>query len=243
MVYLTAGNVVFHHSATSSRYLPIPSWLTGLGVIWTIAWSIAVAWDLAAISAAVLAGGGYLAYLFWYSSYGRRAAPALETGQPLPDFEVFTSEGVAVASRSLVGAPALVLFYRGNWCPFCVTQIREVAAAYRDLDERGVKIVLISPQNEKNSVELADQFDVPMMFWTDRDNAAARQLGIIDEHGLPVGLEVFGYDRDTVLPTVIMTDAIGTVFYSDQTDSYRVRPTPEDFIAAFDAHQRSLRPA
>jgi peroxiredoxin len=243
VMYLTGGNVVFHHSASSSRYLPIPSLVTGLGVIWTVAWSIAGPWNLAATSAAVLAGGGYLAYLLWYSSFGRRAAPALATGQPLPEFEVFTSGGVAVSSRTLVGAPALVLFYRGNWCPFCVTQIREVAAAYRDLDRRGVKVVLISPQAEEKSVTLAGRFDVPMTFWTDRADAAARQLGIHDEHGLPVGLEVLGYDRDTVLPTVIMTDVRGTVFYSDQTDSYRVRPTPETFIAAFDAHLESLRRA
>jgi thiol-disulfide isomerase/thioredoxin len=173
VMYLTGGNVVFHHSASSSRYLPIPSLVTGLGVIWTVAWSIAGPWNLAATSAAVLAGGGYLAYLLWYSSFGRRAAPALATGQPLPEFEVFTSGGVAVSSRTLVGAPALVLFYRGNWCPFCVTQIREVAAAYRDLDRRGVKVVLISPQAEEKSVTLAGRFDVPMTFWTDRCRAPA----------------------------------------------------------------------
>ena len=142
-----------------------------------------------------------------------------------------------------MAAPALVLFYRGNWCPYCVTQIGAVAAAYRDLDKRGVKVVLISPQSEEKSATLADRFDVPMTFWTDRANAAARQLGILDQHGLPVGLEVLGYDRNTVLPAVIMTDGSGTVFYSDQTDSYRVKPTPEAFIAAFDAHQESIRRA
>jgi hypothetical protein len=39
-----------------------------------------------------------------------------------------------------------------------------------------------------------------------------------------------GYDSETVLPTVIITDAGGKVLWSHQTDNYRVRPEPSLYL-------------
>ncbi len=46
-----------------------------------------------------------------------------------------------------------------------------------------------------------------------------------------MGLQLLGYESDTVLPTVILTNASGHIFFSDQTDNYRARPEPGDFEA------------
>ena len=79
--------------------------------------------------------------------------------------------------------------------------------------------------------ELAARFDVPMIFLRDRDGMAAKQLGIAQKWGTPMGLQLLGYESDTVLPTVILTDAQGRIIFSDQTDNYRVRPEPGVFEA------------
>jgi hydroxymethylpyrimidine pyrophosphatase-like HAD family hydrolase len=39
------------------------------------------------------------------------------------------------------------------------------------------------------------------------------------------------YAPHTVMPTVVVTDADGTIVFSDQTDNYRVRPEPDMFLA------------
>jgi hypothetical protein len=33
------------------------------------------------------------------------------------------------------------------------------------------------------------------------------------------------------MPTVVVTNASGTIVFSDQTDNYRVRPEPDVFLA------------
>ncbi len=43
-----------------------------------------------------------------------------------------------------------------------------------------------------------------------------------------------GYDSDTVLPTVIITDEKGKIIFVDLTDNYRVRPEPETFLQIID---------
>jgi len=176
----------------------------------------------------------FLIYLRWYSVFGRAPSAALTLGQALPDFNVEDAEGNAVAAASFKGAPALFLFYRGNWCPLCMAQIKEIAGQYQKLAERGVAIVLISPQPHTNTQSLAKKFEEPFHFLVDPANRAAEQLGIAAPGGLPAGMEVLGYDSDTVLPTVVITDAAGQIIFADQTDNYRVRPEPETFLTVLD---------
>ncbi len=185
--------------------------------------------------------GGALAYVFWYSRYGRGESRAIAVGSILPEFALEDADGNVVRSSDFLGAPTLFMFYRGNWCPLCSAQVKELAAEYRALDERGVKVVLVSPQPHDFTRRIAAKFEVPFRFLVDVECRAAKQLGIFAEGGTPLGLEVLGYDSDTVLPTVIITDPGGSIVFTDQTDNYRVRPEPETFFAAIDAAGISMR--
>ncbi len=188
---------------------------------------------LLAVASAPLVG--WLLYDFWYSSFGSRSNPELRVGQPLPRFSLEDEHGEPVSSDSLRGHPALLLFYRGNWCPLCMAQIKEIAAGYKEMSDRGVQVVLISPQPHGHTRKLAAKFDVPFRFLVDRGNAAARQLGLDTKFGIPMGMQALGYASETVMPTVLITDAKGTILFADLTDNYRVRPEPETFLRVLDA--------
>jgi peroxiredoxin len=92
---------------------------------------------------------------------------------------------------------------------------------------------LISPQSIKKNQALASRFDVPMVFLRDRNSAAARQLGILHRWGTPMGLQLLGYESDTVMPTIVITDAQGQIVFSDQTDNYRARPELATLLANY----------
>jgi peroxiredoxin len=171
-----------------------------------------------------------LLYVFWYSRFGRFDSVQLMVGGKLPGFSLRDIDGKEFDSAALEGAPAVLLFYRGNWCPLCMAQIKEMAARYKDLDAMGIKVLMISPQPEELSRKLAGQHDVPFLFLVDEDNSVAESLGIAIRNGVPVGLPG-GYAPDTVLPTLVVTNARGTILFSDQTDNYRVRPEPDVFLA------------
>lgn len=181
----------------------------------------------------------WLIYLRWYSVLTGRDSTSLTLGSPLPEFQLETTDGETVASTSFRAHPHLLLFYRGNWCPFCTAQIAELAAAYQRLEALGVTVVLISSQSVAKNRKLAAQFDVPMQFLQDRNNAVAKQLGILQTWGTPMGMQLLGYGSDAVLPTVIITDANGNIVFTDQTDNYRLRPEPETFVAIVKSLQDS----
>lgn len=177
---------------------------------------------------------GSLLYVFWYSRFGDRSNQQLVEGNTLPDFVLHDADGGEISAAQIRQQPALLLFFRGNWCPLCMAQIGEIAEQYKELDRRGVKVYLVSPQSEENTQTLANRFEVPMNFLIDHGSQVARQLGIIHEQGLPVG--VSGYDKDTIMPTALLTDEGGKILFVDLTDNYRVRPEPETFLKLFDQH-------
>ena len=203
--------------------------LSGLGLVMTIALSSRYGQAAGAIH--VWAGITLLAwliYLRWYSVFRSRDTQLLKVGSQLPEFSLESLDGTTVSSRDFITRPHLLLFYRGNWCPFCTAQIEELAASYQRLEKMGLTVVLISPQPIEKNQRMATRFQIPMVFLRDPDGMAAKQLGIKHEWGTPMGLQILGYESDSVLPTMLITDAKGSIIFSDQTDNYRVRPELAD---------------
>ncbi len=169
-----------------------------------------------------------LAYTLWYSRQHRPAA-TFEVGQPLPEFPLVTVAGERITSAALAHEPHVILFYRGNWCPFCMAQVKGIAEQYRELERLGVRVALISPQRAADSEDLSRRFDAPMDFYVDTEGAAARALDIVQTGGVPVTFGG-GTNGDTVVPTIIITRADGTVAWIHHADNHRVRPEPSTFL-------------
>ncbi len=175
----------------------------------------------------------WLLYVYWYS-FLPKSRLELSVGGLMPDLIFKNQDNEEFHASDFVGKKVLYLFYRGNWCPLCMAQIKEISAQYRELEKRGVEVLLISPQRASKSIALAKKMEVNFHFLTDTNNAMARKLKIDHKHSVPLGMEVLGYKSESVLPTVIITDEQGKILFLDQTDNYRVRPEPETFLKAID---------
>ena len=169
-------------------------------------------------------------YVYWYSRFERIASGLISVGVKLPPFALPDSNGDEFESSALAGSPAIMLFFRGNWCPLCMAQIEEIADRYKDIEALGIKVLLISPQPDESTRQLAEKFKVPFTFLVDAGAKLAEEWNIGVKNGVPVGMPG-GYDADTVMPTLLMTNAAGTIIFSDQTDNYRVRPEPDVYLS------------
>ncbi len=195
-----------------------------------------VYWEQLAPLLFTLAGvSTMLLYDLWYSRIPKRGSQ-IQLKQAIPSATLTNERGEQINTESW-SHPTLALFYRGNWCPLCMAQISEIAGHYRELQQLGITTRLISPQPTGQTAKLAKRFDVPMSFYVDPKGEAAKQLGILHPAGVPAGVFYYKekglgtYPADTVLPTVLLTDADGMVRYLSVTDNYRVRPDPETFLA------------
>ncbi|ASK34323.1 hypothetical protein CEK62_07990 [Alcanivorax sp. N3-2A] len=195
-----------------------------------------LAWLYTAIGLA-----GLCASLFWYHPLRTQHERGPRPGQQLPPVVFRELSGAPVSSTSLLGAPAVLLFFRGNWCPVGMAQIRELARRRVQLERRGARIVLISAQPLKRTGRLARRLGLAMEWWVDADLSAARDLNIVDTGGTPLGLELFGHCADTVMPTLIIIDARGEIRYVDRAESHRVQAEPTTFLRVLDSMTLATR--
>ncbi|MBI3479288.1 MAG: AhpC/TSA family protein [Nitrosomonadales bacterium] len=179
----------------------------------------------------------FLLYSYWFSTYrNRQPSMKLVIGTKLPHFTVRDVNDKMINSSQLTDRPAILIFYRGNWCPFCSAQIKELIARYKEINALGVRVALIAPQPHENTIGVSKTYDAKFDFLTDIDNAAARTLGIEHPNGLPMGMQALGYDSDTVMPTVIITGKDGKIVWTHETDNYRVRPEPDTYLDVLRRH-------
>lgn len=174
--------------------------------------------------------GGWYLYIRWISYFSARDKNTLKVGKSMPNVTLKNANGDTIELKSFFNTPAIFLFYRGNWCPFCVAQIKELANEYQKIQEKGASLVFISPQSPRHTNHLAKKFDIPANFLIDEDLKAAKELNLFHKHGTPAGMEVLGFEADNVLPTLIVTDHQGIIRFADLTDNYRLRPEPSIYL-------------
>ncbi len=182
-------------------------------------------------AAVVIASLGLLGGWYFLKKRARPVPDDLKPGRPLPDFAAIDEDGNAVRSADLRGAPSVLLFVRGNWCPFCSSQVRNLTKYYKDIVDLGAKLVLVTPKPLQTTRRVAEFFDVEFDFWLDESLAIARQLDLVHTAGVPSGSKA-EYGEDTVWPTALVVDADGKIVFANLSKFIADRPDPKHLLAA-----------
>lgn len=176
---------------------------------------------------------------------GGMPAGVAAVGLPLSDSELLDAWGKATTLAEERGdRPAVVVFYRGAWCPYCNLTLR----IYQDellpgLAARGIPLIAISPQKPDGSLTMAQTNELTFTVLSDPGNRVASELGILTEPDEPVqdaqlalGLDLTEHNADgkpvLPMPTALIVDAEGVVRWIDVHPNYATRSEPEAILAA-----------
>jgi peroxiredoxin len=168
----------------------------------------------------------------------------LPVGAAAPEFALRDSNGKLVRSADLLEAgPLIIKFFRGRWCPYCMTELETWRDLYGSLRERGAVLAAIGPQIERQSDFMAGQHGFPFPVLSDPGNKVAAQFGLVwtvpdylrDYYrSILVNIPFMNGDQSWTLPlpaTYVISQAGHAVFAEAHAD-FRVRPEPEDALAA-----------
>ncbi|MBV8990151.1 MAG: AhpC/TSA family protein [Solirubrobacterales bacterium] len=171
------------------------------------------------------------------------ALRAPQTGDQPPDFTLPDQHGEQVSLSSLLRrGPVVLIFYRGEWCPYCNLQLRTFQAHLAQITELGAQLVAISPQTPDHSLSMAEKNELGFLVLSDV------RATVIDGYGLKYDvdpgtrglLESAGNDVGAhngpggwVLPAaatfVIGTD--GNVRYANVRGNWTERAEPASVLA------------
>ncbi len=164
----------------------------------------------------------------------------LPVGATAPEFTLKDATGRPIRSQDLLAlGPLVIKFFRGRWCPYCITELE----AWRDLHDRlreaGALLVAISPQTQRQSDFMVGQHMLPFPVLADPGCVVAEKFGLAytipDYHrdyyrSVLVNIPFINGDKSwrLVLPATYVLARDGRVVYAEAHADFRVRPEPEE---------------
>lgn len=75
----------------------------------------------------------------------------LKVGDMAPDFNAKDQNGKTISlKQALKNGPVVMLFYRGQWCPFCNKQLSRFSDSLFQLTAKGASLLAITLENAEN---------------------------------------------------------------------------------------------
>jgi peroxiredoxin len=173
----------------------------------------------------------------------------LPVGATAPAFTLNDAAAKPVRSDDLLAlAPLVIKFFRGRWCPYDVTELEAWRELHGRLRECGALLVAVSPQIERQSDFMIGQHMLPFPILSDPGCAVAEQFGLA--YGVPeyyrdyyrsilVNIPFVNGEASWRLPipATYVIDRDGKVVFAEAHADFRVRPEPEETLAAVCAFQ------
>ncbi|WP_083396342.1 peroxiredoxin-like family protein [Frigoribacterium sp. MCBA15_019] len=176
---------------------------------------------------------------------------AVKPGDTVVEATLLTPQGTEVSLAETVGeGPAVLVFYRGAWCPYCNLTLKTYQAELLPrLRERGVALVAISPQTPEGSEASATNGSLEFPVLSDPGNVLSGALGIRTEPSADaravhtqLGFDVADSNADATgdipFPTVLVVDHDGVVVFADVHTDYTTRTEVDEIVAALDLLER-----
>lgn len=174
-------------------------------------------------------------------------AGVVQVGVRLPDAVVETIEGDQASLSAVIGeGPAVLVFYRGAWCPYCNLTLKHYQQTLApELASRGVGLVAISPQTPDGSRVVVANGDLGFTVVSDPGNVLAAAVGIVtapsdaaQQAHTALGFAVKDSNADDTpaipYPTVLVLDATGTVAFADVHVDYTSRTETDQILTVVD---------
>lgn len=166
-------------------------------------------------------------------------------GTAVPAATVRTPEGRALGLReALAGKPAVLIFYRGGWCPYCTKHLAALAEIEGELRAAGFGLFALSPDRPEKLRARPTHEKLPYTLLSDSKAEAAGAFGIAfrmedalvatykETHG--IDLEADSGETHHLLPhpAVFIVDAGGVIRFVHVNPDYRVRLSGDEILAA-----------
>lgn len=168
-------------------------------------------------------------------------------GSTVPDRPVQDVDGREHSLTALISEqPALIIFYRGGWCPFCNAHLAELASIEEDVYELGYQILAISPDKPEFLSASVQEYEMGYTLFSDSSMEVARSFGVayreddetvarLKDNGMDI-VKRSGHDHQQLpVPAVFITNPSGEILFQYVNPDYRTRISGEILMAALRA--------
>lgn len=142
----------------------------------------------------------------------------IKNSEKIPSSIVYSTEGKEVNLEQYIDKkPAIIVFYRGAWCPYCTRHLSALQEIKSQIDSLGFELIAITPDNFiKLDSSAARVKNLDFKLFSDKDINAINAFGI----GWKVNNELYKKYKDSY--------GVDTEWWSGS--KHHVLPVPAVFI-------------
>lgn len=168
----------------------------------------------------------------------------LAVGATIPDVTLRTEKDKQLNLRAAVAErPAVLVFYRGGWCPYCTAHLSALVGIEKELTAAGFQLLAISADQPSKLRERPAQQALNYTLLSDSTMEAAKAFGIaftVSDDVL-AKMKTFGVDLEIASgqsnhmlphPSVFIVDKAGVIRFAHVNPDYKDRLDPAKILAA-----------
>lgn len=160
------------------------------------------------------------------------------------DFKAKDVTGESVSLKDLrKKGPVVIVFYRGNWCPYCNKELSRLQDSLQLIKDKGATLVAITPETTEGIIKTAEKTKAAFPIIYDEDLKIMKAYDVafkVDEKTVAryknfnIDLAANNNQRPEEVtlpvPAVYIVDKEGTVTYRYFEPDYKKRPSVKEIL-------------
>ena len=177
-----------------------------------------------------------------FNTYSQKAESSLEVGQKAPQFVAFDQNGDKFnSSEVLKDKQLIVVFYRGQWCPFCNRHLSELQDHLEDFKKAGAQIVAITPEKTENIEKTIEKTKADFPVLWDKDNSIMESFGVnfilakdlqvkYKEYGVDLAKDNGNTSQTLPVPATFIINKNGKIKFLQYDTNYKNRSSAKEIL-------------
>ena len=166
----------------------------------------------------------------------------LKVGDKAPMFSAKNQDGKEMDLKQLLKkGDVVMLFYRGQWCPYCNQQLKKVNDSLQMITSKGATVLAITPETAENIAKTIEKTKAGFSIIEDMNLAIMKQYKVnfaVDDNTI-VKYKNYGIDFDKAngsnsanlpVPATYIIGTNGLIKYAFFDVDYKKRASVKDII-------------
>jgi peroxiredoxin len=160
-----------------------------------------------------------------------------------PEFKGTDQSGVPISLKELrKKGPVVVLFYRGNWCPYCNKELKRFQDSLNLITDKGAQVIAITPEGSDGITKTIEKTGAVFPILTDADMKISKSYAVaydVDDRTLGryknAGIDLFVLNgqkqAQLPVPAVYIVNKEGSISFRYFDADYRKRVSVKEILS------------
>ena len=182
-----------------------------------------------------------LSFIF-FAALSQQSPEGLFINSKAPDFRAKDQAGIEIHLKDVLKKGKVVLvFYRGQWCPYCNRQLKKLEDSLQLIISKGATLIAVTPEKpesitktiEKTSATYSILFDEGLKIMNAYNVAFEVPENTLTRYrntGIDIEKNNGSNGKYLPVPAVFIIDKESTIIYRFFEPDYKKRPTVQEIL-------------